>query len=210
MRYYKKTSTVGFIKTLLVQLGMLCSAALVMFPLLASPGGNINIESFSFRKADEHYLIDVLADITLNQTLEDALKKGVELVFMVNASIMRPRWYWLDEEVARCRARFRLSYHALTRQYRLLQNEQLHSFTSLNVALKTLGRQADLTFKEYTPLIPDQAHYLTLQISLDVSRLPKPFQMEWFDTEDWNLVSEKIIRPITPAFISGSDRSIIH
>ncbi|HNO74200.1 MAG TPA: DUF4390 domain-containing protein [Nitrosomonas mobilis] len=186
-----------------MQLTILWLLALVALPLLADPGGNIQIKSFDFRKSTEGFRIDVLADITLNQTLEDALKKGVELVFMVNASIMKPRWYWLDEEVARCRARFRLSYHALTRQYRLLQNEQLYSFASLNIALKTLGRQVDLPFKEYTPLLPNREYYLTLQISLDVSRLPKPFQMEWFDSEDWNLVSERVIRLIMPTSESG-------
>jgi len=208
MHYYKKIKPAVLKKNLLIQLAILWLSALVTLPLLADPSGNIKIESFDFRKSDEGFRIDVLADITLNQTLEDALKKGVELVFMVNASIMKPRWYWLDEEVARCRARFRLSYHALTRQYRLLQNQQLHSFASLDIALKTLGRQIDLPFKEYTPLLPNHEYYLALQISLDVSRLPKPFQMEWFDSEDWNLVSEKIIHLITPT--PESDHPITH
>jgi len=206
MQFYKNIKPVVLTKNWLMQLAFLWLLTWVALPLLANPGGNIKIESFDFRKSAESFLIDVQADITLNQTLEDALKKGVELVFMVNASIMKPRWYWLDEEVARCRARFRLSYHALTRQYRLLQNEQLYSFASLDIALKMLGRQIDLPFKEYTPLLPNHKYYLALQISLDVSRLPKPFQMEWFDSEDWNLMSEKIIRPIMPE----SDLPIIH
>ncbi|SCZ86266.1 putative proline rich signal peptide protein [Nitrosomonas mobilis] len=203
MQFYKNIKSAALTKNGFMQLAILWILALVALPLLADSGGNIQIKSFDFRKSTEGFRIDVLADITLNQTLEDALKKGVELVFMVNASIMKPRWYWLDEEVARCRARFRLSYHALTRQYRLLQNEQLHSFASLNIALKTLGRQVDLPFKEYTPLLPNREYYLTLQISLDVSRLPKPFQMEWFDSEDWNLVSERVIRLIMPTPESG-------
>lgn len=203
MQFYKNIKSAALTKSGFMQLAILWLLALVALPLLADSGGNIQIKSFDFRKSTEGFRIDVLADITLNQTLEDALKKGVELVFMVNASIMKPRWYWLDEEVARCRARFRLSYHALTRQYRLLQNEQLYSFASLNIALKTLGRQVDLPFKEYTPLLPNREYYLALQISLDVSRLPKPFQMEWFDSEDWNLVSERVIRLIMPTPESG-------
>lgn len=208
MQFYKNIKLAVLKRKWLMQLVILWLLAWVALPLLANPGGNIKIESFDFRKSAEGFRIDVQADITLNQTLEDALKKGVELVFMVNASIMKPRWYWLDEEVARCRARFRLSYHALTRQYRLLQNEQLYSFASLDIALKTLGRQIDLPFKEYTPLLPNHEYYLALQISLDVSRLPKPFQMEWFDSEDWNLVSEKIIHLITPT--AESDHFITH
>ncbi len=206
MPLYKNIKPAVLTEKSFKQLAMLWLLALITLPLFASPGGSIHIKSFDFRKSTESFRMDVLADISLNQTLEDALKKGVELVFMVNASIMKPRWYWMDEEVARCRARFRLSYHALTRQYRLLQNEQLHSFASLDVALKTLGHQTNLPFKEYTPLLANHEYYLALQISLDVSRLPKPFQMEWFDSADWNLVSEKIIRPIMPE----SDHPITH
>ncbi len=215
MHCYKKIKLIFLTKNLLIQLTAIWLVMLFPLPLSADPGGNIQIESFDLRKSAEGFQLDVLADITLNQTLEDALEKGVELVFRVNASIMEARWYWLDEEVSRCRVRFSLSYHALTRQYRLLlENGQLQSFTSLGIALKTLGHQVNLPFREYTPLLSGHEYYLALQISLDISRLSKPFQMEWFNSEDWNLVSEKITRLISPApefkLESGFTRPPIH
>ncbi len=163
---------------------------------LAAEKGHIQIESFTLRESAEGYQIDVEADITLNRTLKKALKKGVELYFVTRFLVMKPRWYWLDEEVARCKERIGLSYHALTRQYRLIHRAQLQSFTTLEAALQTLGQQSDLLVEEHIPLDQETEYTAILQIWLDVSRLSKPFQLEWLDTQDWNLSSEKKVWPV--------------
>ena len=51
--------------------------------------------------------------------LEDALNKGVPLHFLLEFELIRPRWYWLNEKVVNVQQRYRLSYNALTRQYRV-------------------------------------------------------------------------------------------
>src|SRR2546430_10077923 len=43
---------------------------------------------------------------------------GVPLYFRVDFELKRPRWYWVDEKAASKRLQLRLSYHALSRQYR--------------------------------------------------------------------------------------------
>jgi len=153
--------------------------------------GYIEIESFQLKKADESFYIAVQADIGLSKAMKQALKKGVDLYFVTRLLIMKPRWYWLDEEVARSKERIELNYQALTRQYRLIQDGQSQNFSTLKAALYALGHQPDLLIKEHTPLRPDISYTAVLQIWLDVSRLSKPFQLEWLDTQDWNLSSEK-------------------
>src|SRR5690606_2917014 len=81
--------------------------------------GYITIESFQLKKIDESFYINVQADIGLSKAMKQALKKGVDLYFVTRLQIMKPRWYWLNEEVARGKERVELSYQALTRQYRL-------------------------------------------------------------------------------------------
>lgn len=159
--------------------------------------GHIEIESFRLIQSDENLYINVQADIDLSTTMKQALEKGVDLYFVTRLLIMKPRWYWLDEEVARSKERIRLSYQALTRQYHLVQRGQPQSFPTLKTALQALGRQPDLLIKEHTPLLSDTSYTAILQIWLDVSRLSKPFQLEWLDTQDWNLSSEKKIWQVT-------------
>lgn len=177
----------------------------------AADKGHIEIKSFHIKKSGESFQIDVEADIDLSRTMKRALKKGVDLYFITRLLIMKPRWYWLDEEAARYKERIELSYQALTRQYRLTQRGQPRNFPTLKAALQALGHQPDLLIRENQPLLPDTTYTAILQIWLDISRLSKPFQLEWLDTEDWNLSSERKIWQIEFPFApDAGNQSDLH
>lgn len=182
--------------------------ALLLILLLSvnayADNGHIEIESLQIKKYGEHYCADIKADIVLSETMQEALKKGVDLYFAFRFQVMEPRWYWLDKEVARGKERVELNYHALTRQYRLTQNNQTKNFSSLKTALHALGNQPGLLIKEFIPLDQNTEYSSVLQIWLDISRLSKPFQLEWLDTQDWNLSSEKTTQSITFSSVSQS------
>jgi hypothetical protein len=67
-------------------------------------------------------------------------RRGVTLYFVVDFELSRSRWYWLDEQVASRSQTYQLSYHALTRQYRLSSGALHQSFTSLDDAQRILSR----------------------------------------------------------------------
>lgn len=158
----------------------------------AQAEGGIEIKSFALEAAGDHFQISVDAEIELNHTLEQALEKGITLYFVSKFTLTDSRWYWLDEEVARSKRRIRLSYHALTRQYRLSGGGVMpQGFDTLQEALQTLGRQHNIPIEVRSTLKRDVEYLATLQVWLDISRLAKPFQLEWFSSKDWSLSSEK-------------------
>ena len=55
-----------------------------------------------------------------------------------------PRWYWFDETAASRRLQLRLSYHALSRQYRLSTGLLQQNFATLEEALNVLQARAQL------------------------------------------------------------------
>ena len=73
--------------------------------------------------------------------VEQALEQGVPLYFVSEFTLTRPRWYWLDEVVARSEQTTRLSYNALTRQYRITRGALFQNFASLDDALRIIGHQ---------------------------------------------------------------------
>lgn len=183
---------------------LLCSP----FSSLAEEQGHIEIKSCQLKPCDENLCIDIESDIVLGEPVKQALKNGVDLYFVARFLIMQPRWYWFDEEVARAKDRVELSYQALTRQYRLIQQGQSQNFPTLKAALQALGNQQDLPIREHTPLLPDTSYTAVLRIWLDVSRLSKPFQMEWLDTKDWSLSSKRKIWPITFPLVSEAHNEL--
>jgi len=66
------------------------------------------------------------------------VSNGVPLYFRVDFELTRRRWYWFDDKAAVRRLEQRLSYHALSRQYRLSTGLLQQSFPNLEEALAVL------------------------------------------------------------------------
>jgi hypothetical protein len=154
---------------------------------IAYADGNIQIKAVTIEAADEGYEFDADFEITLNSKLENALERGIILYFVTELSLMSSRWYWLDERVAHSRVREGLSYYPLTRQYRLTRGTLSQNFGTLRGALQALGRVRDRPITALSELKPDTDYTVELRMRLDISALPKPFQVETLGSKEWDL-----------------------
>lgn len=136
--------------------------------------------------------VALMADfvVTLTPRLEDALHKGVALYFTTEFECTRPRWYWLDERIASVSRPTRLSFHALTRTYRLSTGTLHQSFPTLGEALHVLGRIRHWIVLGNDELRPETIYQAAVRMRLDVSQLPKPFQVSALANREWTLASE--------------------
>jgi len=158
---------------------------------------DIQIKFAEVDAVDEGYQLNADFEITLSPTLERALKKGIVLYFVTDFRLVSPRWYWLDKTIARIKQRDALSYYALTRQYRLSPGSSLllqkQSFSTLNEALRVLSRVRNRPIFVSSELQQNIEYIAKLHMRLDLSRLPKPFQVEALGSKEWNL-SSKMLR----------------
>lgn len=156
--------------------------------------GDIQVYSVKVESIDEGYTVSVESEIELNPTLEQALKKGIVLYFVAKFTLVEPRWYWFDKEVARIKTRIGLRYYALTRQYHLIGHTFSYNFSSLEEALQVLqqSRLHNLPLTIWSELKPEARYDAELRVWLDLTRLPKPFQVEALGSSAWNLSSDRI------------------
>ena len=150
---------------------------------------NIEISHIALEANDEGYALDADFDIELNPRLEDAINKGVALYFEVEFELTRKRWYWFDDSINR-QLMLRMSYHALTRQYRISSGALYQSFSNLPDALRVLSRVRSWPVLERAELIAGADYQAGLRMRLDVTQLPKPFQVNALTSREWNLASE--------------------
>ncbi|MEK6708271.1 MAG: DUF4390 domain-containing protein [Pseudomonadota bacterium] len=162
--------------------------------LLAAPvqAEDIRIKSVALDAADEGYQFNADVEIALNPMLERALERGIVLYFVSELNLLSPRWYWLDEKVARSKQREALSYYALTRQYRLSRGSLSQNFSTLKGALQALGRLRNRPIVANSELNQEAEYIAELRVWLDLSRLPKPFQVEALSSREWNLSSDTL------------------
>lgn len=162
---------------------------LALAGLSAVRAEGIVVQSAHIETTEEGYALVATFDIAFSSTLEDALNRGVALNFLVEFELIRPRWFWVDERIVAARREWRLSYNALTRQYRLSSGSLYQNFDRLEDAKQVLSATR-IPLGERGQLGRGTAYAAAVRMRLDVSRLPKPFQVSAITGRDWNLASD--------------------
>ncbi|GAB1461963.1 MAG: DUF4390 domain-containing protein [Thauera sp.] len=148
------------------------------------------IRSAEIVPGDGGYVLNADIEIELNPRLIDAVTRGVSLYFTTEVVIERPRWYWLNETVARRSLDYRLYYHAITRSYRLSVGTLHQNFDELEEALHTMQRVRNWLVAETEVIQAGVSHEVSLRFRLDTSQLPKPFQVTAIGSSDWNVETD--------------------
>lgn len=164
---------------------------LLLLPVLAW-AAEIEIANPQIVAGDDGYVVSADFKFELTPRLEEAVTKGVVLYFVVEFEMTRGRWYWFDEKLVSRSQTHSLSYHALTRQYRLSTGGLHQSFSSLSDALAVLSRLRRWTVIEKGDKLiqPGDSYSSALRMRLDFNQLPKPFQISALGNKDWNLSSD--------------------
>lgn len=167
----------------------LAAAALcLLVPLAAFAEGRIDYAEIV--AGEEGYVVNADIDLELNPRLVEAINRGVSLYFTAQFVVERDRWYWFDEVVADRALNFRVSYNAITRNYRLSVGNFHQSFDSLETAVRTMQRIRNWVIVPANRLEAGTSYRVALRFQLDTSLLPKPFQVTAIGSRDWNLATD--------------------
>ncbi len=184
----------------LIRLGGLTTVAFTLGALIALPlqAQNDAPEGAEFRLERQEDVLFLAALIRFELTApgEDALQKGVPMFFVAEADLRRDRWYWYDLKVTSAAKTLRLAYQPLTRRWRLNSTTGAQGdsggalnqhFDTLPEALATLRRISRWKIAEAADLAPGARHHVDFRFKLDVSQLPRPFQIGAVGQADWSL-----------------------
>ena len=147
--------------------------------------------------------IDTRFDLSLNPKTEEALHKGIPLEVVVDFELVRKRWWWADRVITDLRLRRRLQFHALSRQYMVIEPRPggaAESFAALDQALAYLGDFSDLRIP-LTPkkeILPDSRHVLAARAYLNIEALPALMRPLAYATPSWYLGTGWTEWPVQP------------
>ncbi len=156
-------------------------------------------------RQEANLLLHAQLRLELGPVLEDALLKGLAVHFVAEAEVMRDRWYWYDRKVGMATRYYRLAYQPLTRRWRLnVSSEPIaHSgvtsslsqnFDSLQEALGVIRRQTGWRVADMADIDPESRQYVAYRFKLDVSQLPRPFQIAAGNQADWRMEVARSLR----------------
>ena len=157
------------------------------------------LTQLSVERGDDGVYLSAVVRFELPAVVEDALIKGIPMFFVVEADIYQNRWYWTDKRVTNATRTIRLAYAPLTRRWRVNIVSGLinssggfratlnQNYDTLADALSAVQRLTRWKIADNAEVELDLVHKLEFSFSLDLSQLPRPFQIGVAGQKDWNI-----------------------
>jgi hypothetical protein len=187
-------------------------ALLALLPLSASaqfaPAPTVQVADLTLERVDDAYLLSTTLGFELPTPVEEALNKGVALYFLSQAEVFKERWYWYEKSVALQERHYRLSYHPLSRQWRLLSSSKPIPNSGLGVtlgvayddlqgALFAVKRLSNWRLVNAADIESGAKYHVDFRFKLDLTQFPRPLQIGTLGDSEWNLSATKSVR-LTP------------
>jgi Domain of unknown function (DUF4390) len=187
------------------------AAASVAFAASQEGAAPASIRAIQVERTEGAVFLNAQLKFDLPAPIEDVLLKGIPLFFVAEAEVRRDRWYWYDKKLATATRQMRLAYQPLTRRWRLNVSTSVSGasvggvgaglggglpqyFDTLAEAMSKVQRINRWRIVDLADLDPDVLHTIELSFKLDVSQLPRPFQMGLIGQSDWDISAAKSIR----------------
>ena len=194
LRFWK-SAQLDFASVIFAFWWLTCAATIT---LAAGPDANPEITQFQVSRTTDGLFVTTSVNFELPMVVEDALLKGIPLVFVAEVDVYRNRWYWYDKKLISAERHFRLAFQPLTRRWRLnIASGQIspnslglalnQSFDSLPEAMAAVRRISRWKVAEASELDADQKQSIEFRYRLDVSQLPRPFQIGVLGQADWSI-----------------------
>lgn len=158
----------------------------------------IELTALRTERVDDGIYLSANVQFELPPVVEDALLRGIALIFVTEAEIYRERWYWTDKRIAAATRSLRLAYQPLTRRWRVSQGGEpgaglvalAQSYDTLAEALTAVERVARWRIAEAAD-VDSSNHTLDFRFRLDLSQLPRPFQIGIAGQREWQISIER-------------------
>ena len=189
----------------LMAIVLLMCGVLAMFFQPAMAQSSVMLNDQLLERGEDGVYLSATLDFALSPGLEDALSRGLPLTFVLQAEVMRERWYWYDKNVSGVQRYFRLAYQPLSRRWRLhVSTAQVQSiglgvtlgssYDSLPDALAALQKISRWKVADTLVLQKDVKQRLDLRFRLDLSQLPQALQFGNQASSDWNINFDQSFR----------------
>jgi hypothetical protein len=178
----------------------LCACVLLLagWPAAGAEVNSAEVTQLQAERTEDGVLLSATIQFDLPQVVEDALAKGIPMFFLAEASIYRDRWYWYDKRVAFATRHMRLAYQPLTRRWRLQVSAAPigssgmvlgQTFDTREEAIAAIQRVSRWRIADAADVDPDAAHTIDFRFRLDMSQLPRPFQIGAVGQAEWIILA---------------------
>ena len=166
-------------------------AVMALCPAVSFADSSITINSAKIDRSGNYYRLTTTQSINFSNNLIDTRQRGVPLYFKTELEMTSRQLLWFDMTALSKTRTIKLSYNVLTRQYSVyIPGSLQRTYRSFDSAMSAIRYQPSWAFAYTSELSEDENYDVAVRTSLDVSQLPKPFQINVLNSRDWGLTSD--------------------
>ena len=199
-----KTNSCSQAGSLLWWLGCLLFIALT-WASTARADTAVQLGEVQLERGEDGVYLTTSLEFELPEGLVDALDHGLPLTFVIQAEVLRERWYWYDKRLSLSERYIRLSYQPLSRRWRVQVSAQPvgsgglgmtlgNSYDSLSDAMLAVKKINRWKVAGLQTLDKDSKQRLDLRFRLDLSQLPQALQFGGQANSEWNIGFSQTLR----------------
>jgi hypothetical protein len=188
--------------TSLIGIWVVAACILLLSPALRAQGVG-ELTSFAIERGTDDLTLSAALQFELPVQVEEALFKGIPMVFLAETRLLRERWYWSDKVVAENARQYRLAFQPLTRRWRVSLSSGAaattgqglalsQSFDTLDQALATIKRISRWRVAALADIDPVFRYRFEFNFRLDLGQLPRPFQIGAIGQGEWVIAVSRV------------------
>jgi hypothetical protein len=181
---------------------VIAACVLLLSPALRAQGVG-ELTSFALERGSDDLTLSASLQFELPVQVEEALFKGIPMVFLAETSVLQERWYWSDKVVAETTRQYRLAFQPLTRRWRVSLSSGAaattgqglalsQSFDTLDQALATIKRISRWRVAAMADIDPVLHYRFEFHFRLDLGQLPRPFQIGAIGQGEWVIAVSRV------------------
>jgi hypothetical protein len=151
---------------------------------------DISFSNVNLTPLEKSWALNADVQLELSPALEQLVNKGVTLHFVTEFQLTKKRWYWLDNKIVDVQRVSKISYQALTNQYRVTLGTFSLTAATLKQALAAVKTTESWAVIDSNAVELNQPYQAAVRMRLDTNQLAKPFQVNAINSKSWNLQSD--------------------
>ena len=173
----------------MIALGLALGARLYGHPGLARAAA-VDAQPLGIEQEPDGLYVSATVVFALPRALEDALHRGIPLYFLTRVAVVHGRWWWFDEKIGAAQVLSRLAYQPLLEKYRVSTGALQKNYSSLDEALNQVQHVLHLKVADAKDLVIGRRYIVHASFELDLSQLPRPFQINVGSQSEWQLEAD--------------------
>ncbi|MDW3095984.1 MAG: DUF4390 domain-containing protein [Gammaproteobacteria bacterium] len=158
----------------------------------------IRVNDLSSSVVDKKIRVDCEIHYGLSDKVKEALRNGIEMSFLLEVELRQESLYWLDPLVNNLFREFRVKYHALSKQFVMIEmgSHKERSFPDLYSAFYYQRKIHNAELASIDSLDVKHEYYIRARARLLSEKLPLPLRIKSYVSSSWRPSSGWTVWPM--------------